>query len=102
MASEQDTPYKVPPGDIEIVDGIAWYRGSRPFEELDFPPVPPELEEDYQWAFHDPDVRRQYGGRVIAFRHRTIWGAGKSYREANEQARKNPGCPPGELLFLVV
>jgi hypothetical protein len=102
MASESDLPAKVPPGDVEVIDGIAWYRGSRPFEELELPPVPPELEDDYQWASQDPEVRRQYGGRVIAFRHRKVWGAGKSFREAREQARQNPECPSGELLFLVI
>jgi hypothetical protein len=90
---------------IEVIDGIAWYRGPTTLAELikELPPVPPEVEDEFHWATHDPEVKKQYGGLVVAVRHHRVWGAGKSYRAAQEQALKTPGCPePGELVYAIV
>src|SRR5436309_8813417 len=89
---------------IEVVDGIAWYRGPTPLEELikEFPPVPPEEADEYDWATNDPQVKEKYGGLVVAVRHHKVWGAGKTYDAAIEQALNTPGCPPEEELVLAI
>jgi hypothetical protein len=85
--------------DIEEKNGVVFYRGARPFEELEFPPE----TADYEWALHDPQVQREYSGKVVAVRGRKVWGAGKNARAAWEEASKVAGCPPlDELLFVVV
>jgi hypothetical protein len=101
MASEQDLPQKVPHGEVEITDGMARYRGSRPFEELEFPPEPPDVAADYDWAQRDPQVMQQYAGLVVAVRNRKVWGAGKNHRAALEQALQKPDCPRADELVLV-
>jgi len=91
------------PGDLEVKNGVVYYRGSRPFEELDFPPETEANAEDYDWAMQDPQVRREYGGLIVAVRGRKVWGAGKTPRAASEQAGKTPGCPDlDELVFVAV
>jgi hypothetical protein len=104
MANEQKASNSSPsPADIEVIDGIAWYRGSRPFDELELPPVPKEVEEDYFWAQQDPAVLKAYGGLVVAVHRRKVWGAGKNYRTAVEDALQKPGCPPaGELVLVLI
>jgi hypothetical protein len=103
MANEPNVPNRTPsPADIEVIDGIAWYRGSTPFEELEFPPMPEGMAEDYDWAMNDLQVQKDYGGLVVAVRHRKVWGAGKSYRAALEQARQQSGCPPGDDLVFAI
>jgi hypothetical protein len=92
----------VPTGEVELKHGMAFYRGSRPFETLEFPPESEAEASDYRWAMEDAQVQREHGGRVVAVRGRRVWGAGKSYRAAWEQARQVPGCPPlGDLVFVV-
>jgi hypothetical protein len=87
--------------DFEEKYGVMFYRGSRPFEELDFPPETAADAEEYEWAMHDPQVRQQHRGLVVAVRGHKVWGAGKNPRAAWEQASKVPGCPPpDELLFV--
>ncbi len=102
MAREKGLPDKVPPGEVEIIDGIAWYRGSRPFAELPFPSVPPEVADDYDWARQEPQVQRDYTGLVVAVHNRKVWGAGKSRRAALEDAFQKIDCPPADELVLVV
>jgi hypothetical protein len=89
--------------DFEEKNGVVFYRGARPFEELEFPAETAADAADYDWALHDPQVRQEHGGRVVAVRGRKVWGAGKNARAAWEQARTVAGCPPlDELLFVVV
>src|SRR5262245_50970553 len=101
MANEPNVPDRPRSAELEAIKGVVWHRGPTPFEELPFPPVPKDIEEDYNWAMNDLEVQRQYGGKVVAVRHRKVWGAGKSYRAALEQARQQPGCPLGELVFAI-
>jgi hypothetical protein len=85
--------------DIESNYGGACYRGSIPLDQLPFPDPP--NEEDFDWAFNDPDVRRQYCGLIVAVSDRRVWGAGKDSRTAWEDARKKPGCPEASKLVFV-
>jgi hypothetical protein len=89
--------------EVEVIDGIAWYRGKKPFAELPFPPPDPEVEHEYEWAENDPQVQKEYRGLVVLVRHHKVWGAGRNCRVAREQALKTPGCPPLEdLVFMVI
>jgi hypothetical protein len=86
---------------FELIDGVAFYRGSKPFEELELPPIPADMQEDYKWAESDPQVQKEYAGLVVAVRHHRIWGAGKTYRLAEERALSSPGCPTADELLYV-
>jgi hypothetical protein len=89
--------------DFEEKDGILFYRGTRLFEELEFPLEAEADAADYTWARQDPQVQREHAGLVILVRGRKVWGAGKTPRAAWEQARQAADCPPlDELLFVVV
>ncbi len=83
----------------ELHGGFARYCGSVPFDELPIPPCP--NEEDYHWAMTSRELHRQYQRMVVAVRHRTVWGAGKDYKAAWEDARKKPGCPEERDLAFV-
>jgi hypothetical protein len=60
-----------------------------------------QLNDDYEWCLHDPEVRRRFGGQVVAAYRRTIWGAGKNHDEAGVAAEQ-AGCPAPDLLAFVV
>src|SRR5262245_22306837 len=63
-----------------------------------------QINADYEWCLHDPEVRRRYGGRVVvAYQHR-IWGAGKDHAAAwAAAAARKRGCPPrGHAAIVVV
>jgi hypothetical protein len=60
------------------------------------------IDEDYEWALHDPEVRRQYGGQVVAVYQKRVWGAGRDHGVASRSALATPGCPERRFLALVV
>jgi hypothetical protein len=100
MNDSRAEPRRLPP-DFEEVDGVLFYRGARPLDELPFPEAPGGAE--FEWALTDREVRREHGGRVVAVRGRKVWGVGKTYRAAWEAACQDPACPPrGELVFVAV
>ena len=61
-----------------------------------------QINEDYEWCLHDPEVRRQYGDQVVAAHQRRIWGSGKDHLAALNAALQQPGCPTKYFLALVV
>lgn len=61
-----------------------------------------KMNEDYEWCLNDPDVRRQYGGQVVAAHQRRIWGAGANHLDALDAALQEPGCPHRKCLVFVV
>jgi hypothetical protein len=61
-----------------------------------------KMNEDYEWCLHDPEVRRQYGDRVVAVHERRIWGAGADHLAALNSALQQPDCPPRKALVFVV
>jgi hypothetical protein len=61
-----------------------------------------QINDDYEWALHDPEVRRQYGNQVVAVYQRRIWGAGANHAAAVDAALQQPGCPPRYFLALPV
>jgi hypothetical protein len=70
-------------------------------DNLPFPPGDPRRDADFDWALNDPEVYRQYGGLKVAVHERRVWGAGRTYQLAREDALKKPGCPPAaELVFV--
>jgi hypothetical protein len=52
-----------------------------------------QINDDYEWCLHDPEVRRQYGDQVVAVHQRRIWGVGKDHLAALNAALQQPGCP---------
>jgi hypothetical protein len=60
-----------------------------------------QINDDYEWCLHDPDVRRQYGDQIVAVHQRRIWGAGANHSVALNAALEQPGCPPRHFLALV-
>jgi hypothetical protein len=81
--------------------GFAEYTGSVPFDSLEFPNEPDN--PDLAWAVNDTEVRRLYYGKVVAVHNRTVWGVGKNFTAAWEDARQKPGCPSAhELVYVVV
>ena len=81
--------------------GFHIYQGEIPFDQLEIPPLPPEVEADYHWASNDRQIQCEYNGRVVAVCEKKIWGAGKTPQEAIAQAQQNPNCPELERLVLV-
>lgn len=61
-----------------------------------------KMNEDYEWAINDPEVRRQYGNQVVAVYQRRIWGAGPNHRVALEMALGQPDAPPRYYFALPV
>jgi hypothetical protein len=61
-----------------------------------------QIDADYEWCLQDSQVRRQYGGRVVAVHQRRIWGVGGDHGAALEAALREPGCPPRQALVLAV
>jgi len=61
-----------------------------------------KMNEDYEWCLNDPEVRRQYGGQVVAAHQRRVWGAGANHLDALDAALQEPGCPHRKCLVLVV
>ena len=78
MDGESKNRYDCFPPDLvdDGVPGYALYRGSVPFDKLPWPDDP-----DNQWAVNDPELRRQYGGQIVAVKDRTLWGVGSTYEE---------------------
>lgn len=61
-----------------------------------------KMNEDYEWCLNDPDVQRQYGGQVVVAHQRRIWGAGKDFGAAWDDAQKHPDCPHNRMCVFVV
>ena len=61
-----------------------------------------QINDDYEWCLHDPDVRRQYGGQVVVAHQRRIWGAGRDHIAALKAAQLQPDCPPRQCCAFVV
>ena len=61
-----------------------------------------QINDDYEWCLHDPEVRRLYGDQVVAVHQRRIWGAGANHLAALNAALQQPGCPPRKALVFVV
>jgi hypothetical protein len=61
-----------------------------------------QIQDDYEWCLHDPEVRRKYGGKVVVAYKRKIWGAGKNHTAAWAAAQRKRGCPQKGYAALVV
>jgi hypothetical protein len=61
-----------------------------------------QLHNDYEWGLHDPQVRQEHGGQVVAVHRGRVWGAGADHGAALQTALAAPGCPPRQELALVV
>lgn len=61
-----------------------------------------QVNDEYEWAINDPEVRRQYGGQVVAVYQRRIWGAGPNHSVALDTALQQPGAPPRYFFALPV
>src|SRR5438874_840167 len=80
--------------------GFAIYEGPVPFDEM---PIPePPNAEDYAWALNSRELHRQYQRMVVAVHHHKVWGVGKDYNAAWDDARTKPGCPEREELAFVL
>lgn len=61
-----------------------------------------QQSDDYEWCLHDADLRKRYGGKVVAAHRHRILGVGASHAEALEAAQRRPDCPPLEEIAIVV
>jgi hypothetical protein len=80
-----------------------------PSEGSNATPLPPfltkeeqDVQADYEWCLHDPEVRRLHGGQVVAVHQRHVWGAGPNHATARDAALQQPGCPAITLTFVWV
>lgn len=61
------------------------------------------IQDDYEWALHDPGVRKKYGGKVAIVHRRRIWAVGKDHQAAWTAASRKRGCPPrADVAFVVI
>jgi len=60
------------------------------------------INADHEWCANDPEVRRKYGGKIVAVHDRTILGAGKTYATAWAAAQRRRSCPPKHEVAMVV
>ncbi len=92
-------PNSLPVDGATSPPGFACYRGSIPFDELPIPELP--NQDDYDWAWNSRELHRQYQGKVVAVHDRRIWGVGKDWQTAWEDARQKAGCPELDALAFV-
>src|SRR5262249_7913109 len=85
----------------DIGHGFVQLRPPSRLDEVPFPPEDPEDRADYDWAHDDADVRARYAGLVVAVRHKPVWGAGRTFIQAHEDAARKPGCPR-DLVYVYV
>ncbi|HEX5273383.1 MAG TPA: hypothetical protein VFW33_22960, partial [Gemmataceae bacterium] len=58
----------------DIGQGYVRLRPPATLDDIPFPPDDPERTADYNWAQEDPEMQARYGGRVVAVRHKRVWG----------------------------
>lgn len=85
----------------DIGRGFALLHPPARLDEVPFPSDDPARAADYDWAQGDPEVRRRYGGLIVAVRDRQVWGAGPTPTQAAEDAAGKPGCPQ-DLVYVCV
>ena len=61
-----------------------------------------QIQDDYEWCWHDPDMQKKYGGKVVIVHQRKIWGVGKNHLVAWGAAQRKRGCPAKHLVAAVV
>ncbi len=61
-----------------------------------------QMDQDYEWCLHDPEIRRKYGSQVVVAHRRKIWGVGSNHAAALAAAQRQLGCPPRHELAIVV
>jgi uncharacterized protein DUF5678 len=73
------------------------------------PAFPPYLtaeelrkNDDYEWALHNPELRKKYGGKVVAVHGKKVLGVGKNYQTAWAAAQRRRDCPAKMEVALVV
>jgi len=78
-------------------------------KKVKHPPLSPYLDErelqindDYEWCWHDPEMQKKYGGMVVMVHKRKIWGVGKNHLQALNAAQREPNCPPKGVSAFVV
>jgi hypothetical protein len=79
---------------------------KKPPDPLTLGPFLDEREQrinaDHEWCASDPEVRRKYGGKIVAVYKRTILGTGKTYAAAWAAAQRRRSCPPKQEVAMVV
>jgi hypothetical protein len=84
-------------------------EGGTNDEESRAAELPPYLDEreqqmnnDYEWCLHDPEVRKKYGGKVVVAYKRKILGVEENHAAAWAAAKRKRGCPPGGYAAVAV
>lgn len=98
MATDHTSPKNSQPDDVEKL-GFVRYTGDVPFDQIEFPKEPPN--EDFEWAWNNPELQQKYAGKIIAIKNGTVWGVGRTHRDALQDAQRKKECPPLEELVLV-
>src|SRR5688572_14541379 len=88
-----------PEANHSLPEGFDLGSDSSPLENLSFAEDPDN--EDYAWALHNSDFRKQHSGLVVAVHQRVLWGVGKNHLAAWKDASTKPNCPPQEDLTFV-
>ncbi len=60
-----------------------------------------QINDDYEWCLHDPEVQKQYGGKVVVAYRKRIIGAGKNHTEAWRTAQRTSECPGNDSVAFV-
>jgi hypothetical protein len=61
-----------------------------------------QIQDDYEWCWHNPTMQKKYGGRAVVVHKRKVWGVGKNHQEAWAEAQQKPGCPSKGVSAFVV
>src|SRR5262249_26023739 len=92
----------VPPLVPSVADSSLSTSGSSPTVYSPLNEHERQINDDYEWCLHDPEVRRQYGGQVVVAHRRRIWGAGRDHGVAWDAALQHPDCPHQRVCAFVV
>src|SRR5262249_61135353 len=81
---------------------------ATPDEDRDFPYPPDDVQElppylnedelqmndDYEWCLHDPEVQKAYGGQIVVAHKKRILAVGTNHQVAMQKPQQDPNCPP--------
>ena len=73
------------------------------------PAFPPYLtrdeqrkHDDYEWALHDLELRKKFGGKIVVVHRMKVLGVGRSYQAAWVAAQRRRNCPAKHEVAMVV
>ncbi len=61
-----------------------------------------QIQDDYEWCWHNSEMRKKHGGKVVIVHKRKVWGVGANHTLAWADAQRKRGCPPKQAVAAVV